>query len=69
MYRINTIPGKVAKEKGHAAYPDDFPNLHPGEDFAIWKAGENWEIETTLDGDALLRRLRQIEYKQNKIRS
>lgn len=57
MYRINTIPGKAAKEKGHATYPDDFPHLLPGEDFTAWKVGDDWEIETTLNGDELQQRL------------
>lgn len=50
MYRINTIPGEAAKAKGHASYPEDFPHLCPGKNFTAWKAGEDWEIETTLDG-------------------
>ena len=54
MYRINTIPGEAAKVKGHASYPEDFPHLRPGESFTEWKAGDDWEIETTLDGAALL---------------
>lgn len=29
MYRINTNPGKAAKEKGHVTYPDDFPTSRP----------------------------------------
>lgn len=61
MYRINTIPGKAAKENGHATYPDDFPHLPPGEDFTACKVGEDWEIETTLDGDALKQRLGTLE--------
>lgn len=58
MYKINTIPGEAARAKGHALYPEDFPHLRPGEDFAAWKAGEDWEIETTLDGEELEERLR-----------
>ena len=61
MYRINTIPGEAAKVKGHASYPEDFPHLRPGESFTAWKAGEDWEIETTLDGAALRERLKEIE--------
>lgn len=61
MYRINTIPGEAAKAKGHASYPEDFPHLRPGEDFTAWRAGENWEIETTLDGAALRERLEEFE--------
>lgn len=58
MYRINTLPGEAAKEKGHASYPEDFPHLRPGEDFTAWRVGGHWEIETTLDGTALEERLR-----------
>ena len=58
MYRINTIPGEAAKTKGHASYPEDFPHLRPGESFTAWKAGEDWEIETTLGGKTLEVRLR-----------
>lgn len=58
MYRINTIPGEAAKEKGHASYPEDFPHLRPGENFIAWRAGEHLEIETTLNGAALEERLR-----------
>ena len=61
MYHINTIPGEAAKTKGHASYPEDFPHLRPGESFTAWKAGEDWEIETTLDGAALRERLEECE--------
>lgn len=57
MYRINTIPGKAAAIKGHASFPEDFPNLRPGENFSARKVGEGWEIETTLGGEALEKRL------------
>lgn len=57
MYRINTIPGKAAAIKGHASFPEDFPNLRPGEDFSARKLGADWEIETTLGGEALEKRL------------
>lgn len=61
MIFINRKPGEAARAKGHAAYPDDFPHLQPGQDFAVWKVGENWEVETTLDGDALYQRLKMLE--------
>lgn len=61
MYHINTIPGEAAKAKGHASYPEDFPHLQPGQDFVAWKVGEDWEIETTLDGEALRQRLKMLE--------
>lgn len=57
MYRINSIPGAAARERGHASYPEDFPHLRPGEDFTAWRVGEDWEIETTLSGAALEERL------------
>ena len=53
MYKINTAPGQAAIEKGYASYPEDFPHLKPGENFTAWKSGEDFEIETTLSGDAL----------------
>ncbi len=58
MYRINTIPGEAEKTKGHASYPEDFPHLRQGENFKAWKVGEDWEIETTLNGEALENRLK-----------
>lgn len=61
MYHINTIPGEAAKVKRHASYPEDFPHLQPGQDFAAWKIGEDWEVETTLDGEALYQRLKSLE--------
>lgn len=59
MFRINTIPGKAAQEKGYADYPEDFPHLAPGEQFKAWRTEDGWEIETTLIGDALIRRVYQ----------
>lgn len=58
MFRINTIPGEAARRKGHASYPEDFPHLGPGKDFVAWKAGEDFEIETTLGSKALYARLK-----------
>ena len=54
MFRINTIPGQAAQEKGYARYPEDFPHLTHGADFAAWSSGDDWEIETILDGQALV---------------
>lgn len=65
MYHINTIPGEAVKLKGYASYPEDFPHLRPGEDFTSWKAGEDWEIETTLDGETLHQRLKKLERRDN----
>jgi hypothetical protein len=69
MYRINTNPGKAATIKGHASFPEDFPNLRPGEDFSARKVGEDWEIETTLFGETLEKRLqifkREVETHGN----
>lgn len=67
MYHINTIPGEAAKVKRHASYPEDFPHLQPGQDFVAWKVGEDWEIETTLDGEALRQRLKMLEKKEDKV--
>lgn len=55
MYHINTAPAQAALKKGYARYPEDFPHLAPGTQFAAWKSGEDWEIETTLDGEFLVR--------------
>lgn len=67
MYRINTIPGEAAKAKGHASYPEDFPHLSPGEDFAAWRTGEHWEIETTLNGAALEERMRTFTKQEERL--
>lgn len=56
MFKINTIPGRAAKEKGYAHYPEDFPHLTHGADFAAWRSGDDWEIETILVGQALVDR-------------
>ena len=64
MYHINTIPGQAAKEKGHASYPEDFPHLRPGEDFAAWRVGEDLEIETTLSWEALSERLQILKHTE-----
>ena len=60
VYHINTIPGEAAARNGHAAYPEDFPHLRPGENFTAWRTGWQWEIETTLKGEALLDRLKVL---------
>jgi len=62
MYVINEIPGAAARKKGHATYPDDFPHLSklPGQDFTAWRIGADWHIETTLNGDALLEKLKTL---------
>lgn len=57
MYIINRIPGMAAKEKGYAAYPEDFPHLNNGEDFEMWRSGKNIEVESTLTGEALRQRM------------
>ncbi len=56
MFYINTIPARAAKEKGYARYPEDFPHLTHGTDFAAWRSGDDWEIETVLVGQALVDR-------------
>ena len=44
MFKINTIPGQAAREKGYARYPEDFPHLTHDADLAAWKSGDDWEI-------------------------
>jgi len=57
---INTIPAQAAQKKGYACYPEDFPHLASGEHFKAWKSGDDWEIETTLKGTSLERRLKNL---------
>lgn len=71
IYHINTAAGEAAARKGHASYPEDFPHLRPGEVFTAWRVDGDWEIETTLKGVKLFKRLealhKQIEaYRKNK---
>lgn len=61
MFRINSLPGEAASRKGHASFPEDFSHLRLGEDFTAWKAGNDWEIETTLSGVALEERLQKFK--------
>ena len=65
LFRINTIPGIAAKEKGYAVYPDDFPHLELGKDFVAWNDGEVLEIETTLDGDDLFEKIVSLKTGNN----
>lgn len=60
VYHINTAAGVAMARKGHASYPEDFPHLRFGEDFVAWRVGESWEIETTLNGKSLLKRLKAL---------
>jgi hypothetical protein len=57
IFHINTAPGEAMAQKGHASYPEDFPHLKPGETFTAWRVEDGWEVETTLDGAALMERL------------
>lgn len=69
MFKINTIPGQAAREKGYAHYPEDFPHLTHDADFAAWRSGDDWEIETILDGQALLDRWNSFcQHCENGIR-
>ena len=61
IYRINIAPQEAERQKGFAAFPEDFSHLRPGEDFTAWKAGNDWEIETTLSGAALEERLQKFK--------
>jgi len=58
---INTIPAQAAQKKGYACYPEDFPHLASGEHFKAWKSGDDWEIETTLNGKSLEKRLKELK--------
>lgn len=48
MFKINTAAGKAAELRGYAIFPDDFTRLKTG-NFIIWRDGDDWEIETTLE--------------------
>lgn len=61
MIYINTIPAQAAQKKGYACYPEDFPYLASGEHFKAWKSGDDWEIETTLNGKSLEKRLKELK--------
>lgn len=66
MFRINTVPGEAAKKKGYSSYPEDFPHLSPGQDFAAWRTEEGFEIETTLGGKALEARLKAFQEQEGE---
>ena len=66
MFLINTAPAQAAREKGFARYPDDYPHLAPGEEFAAWQSGNDWEIETTLNGHALACHLERLTENSKK---
>ena len=61
MIYINTIPAQAAQKKGYACYPEDFPHLASGEHFKAWKSGDDWEVETTLNGKSLEKRLKELK--------
>lgn len=67
MYYINTIPGKAAAEKGYARYPDDFPHLMPGQEFAAWRSGADWEIETTLQAREIIVHMDALEKNEQNM--
>lgn len=69
MYWINTMPGRAMASKGHASFPEDFARLRPGETFTAWRVVRGWEIETTLDGKALIERLQAIEEQVSRERT
>lgn len=56
LFHINTIAGQAMAEKGYARYPDDFPHLTQGKEFTAWRSGDDWEIETILEGQKLIDR-------------
>ena len=51
-------------QKGHASYPEDFPHLKPGETFTAWRVEGGWEVETTLDSAALMKRLEALRSQE-----
>lgn len=61
---INAVAGAQVAKNGHATYPDDFPRLsRDGGDFTAWKEffDPRWHVETTLDGEALKQKLKELE--------
>ena len=69
MYWINTMPREAMDRKGHASFPEDFARLRPGETFTAWPVRRGWEVETTLDGKALIERLMELQERVNRERS
>ena len=64
MYWINTMPREAMDRKGHASFPEDFARLRPGETFTAWRVRRGWEVETTLDGKALIERLMELQERE-----
>lgn len=60
VLHINTAPQKAVDEKGYARYPEDFPHLKAGEVFKAWRVDDGFEVETTLNGDDLLKCLQYL---------
>lgn len=60
LLEVVPLATPIAPEQ-ETTYPEDFPHLRSGQDFVAWKVGEDWEIETTLDGEALRQRLKMLE--------
>lgn len=69
MFYINTIPGQAAAKKGFARYPEDFPHLTDGKEFTAWRSGDDWEIETILEGREFLAQMQNLsKFCKNAIR-
>lgn len=66
MFKINTIPGQAAREKGYAHYPEDFPHLTHDADFAAWRSGDDWEIETRIVIVALNDLVLTVHFRQGR---
>ena len=57
MYYIN----EHLKGKTEVYYPDDFPLLKNGSDFAAWKSADGWHIQTTLNGEKLFAKMKELK--------
>ena len=60
IFKINEHPGRMARENGAARYPDDFPHLEEGKDFAAWNTGGEWNIETILPPKEIRKKMEQL---------
>lgn len=60
IFKINEHPGRMARENGAARYPDDFPHLEEGQDFAEWNTGGEWNIETILPPKEVREKMEQL---------
>ena len=57
MYHINEhLNGKT-----DTRYPDDFPLLKNGSNFVAWKSENGWHIQTTLNGEKLFEKMKELK--------